>query len=224
VALPLRSTPVTGASSLLRTGPPARPQRYSMPHSFCCPARSLSHPHTSRGRSIGTRLPAFHTEAADQAHATCMPDTTWPINGHPPGSSRSRLVTPVSMSLRSSRHVNSGRLPGPHLTPSPDAFSLNAQHNSLQLMHHEGDLTPPPQGDAEGPTILHLLCSTTSRSHSYLRNPSPRSRRNQTAIMNGWLLRTAHGRHRQHPGQHPRTQGDLGVALGCHACTASTSW
>ena len=39
---PLRSTPITGASPLLRAGPPACPHRYSTPHSFCCSTRSLS--------------------------------------------------------------------------------------------------------------------------------------------------------------------------------------
>src|SRR5262245_14736142 len=58
---PLHSTPITGASALLRAGPPAR------------------------RRSWPTRLPKFHARAADQAHAASMPDTTWPVLGHPPG-------------------------------------------------------------------------------------------------------------------------------------------
>src|SRR5207344_1069319 len=48
---PLHSTPITGASSLLRAGPPARPHRYSTPHSFRCLAHSLSHPPPLRGAS-----------------------------------------------------------------------------------------------------------------------------------------------------------------------------
>jgi transposase len=44
---------------------------------------------------IGTRLPTFHVEAADQAHVASMPDTTWPVNGHPPDSSRRHNATPV---------------------------------------------------------------------------------------------------------------------------------
>src|SRR5664279_6069533 len=33
-----------------------------------------------------------------RAHVASMPDTTWPINGHPPGSSRDRVQTPVLVS------------------------------------------------------------------------------------------------------------------------------
>jgi hypothetical protein len=36
-----------------------------------------------------SRLPTFRAEAADRARAAYTPDTTWPINGHSPGSSRS---------------------------------------------------------------------------------------------------------------------------------------
>ncbi len=37
---------------------------------------------------IGTRFPTFRTRAADQARAASAPGTTWPVTGHPPGSSR----------------------------------------------------------------------------------------------------------------------------------------
>ncbi len=51
--------------------------------------RSPSH-HPKTGRGIGTRLPKFHVRAAEQDHATSVPDTAWPINGTParlvPGS------------------------------------------------------------------------------------------------------------------------------------------
>src|SRR5664280_3639761 len=60
---PLRSTPITGASSLLRAGPPARPHRYSTPHSFCCSTRSLSPPATFPGH----RQPYRHTPS----HVPC---------------------------------------------------------------------------------------------------------------------------------------------------------
>src|SRR5664280_1535451 len=97
---PLRSTPITGASSLLRAGPPARPHRYSTPHSFCCSTRSLSHqrPSQATGSHIGTRLPTFPVVAADQARAVFTPDTTWPVNGFPPDSSRRYTQTSVLMS------------------------------------------------------------------------------------------------------------------------------
>jgi hypothetical protein len=67
-------------------------------------------PRRSARRGIGTRLPMFRAAAADQAHAASMPDTAWPVNGHPPGSSRSRIDAPVSMSFPKSRHLISGSL------------------------------------------------------------------------------------------------------------------
>src|ERR1019366_9098853 len=48
--------------------------------------------------SVRTRLLLFRAEAADRARVACMPDTTWPVSGYPPGSSRGRRNTPVSMS------------------------------------------------------------------------------------------------------------------------------
>jgi hypothetical protein len=38
----------------------------------------------------------FHAKAVDQAHVASVPDTTWPINGHPPGSSRTHAIAPVT--------------------------------------------------------------------------------------------------------------------------------
>src|SRR5216683_1651173 len=121
---PLRSTPVTGASSLLRDGPPADAATVLSPPGFCrsdapsCPARNWP-------GSVRTRLPTFPAKAAAEVHAASMPDTAWPVHGLPPGLSRVHSTNPVLMSLRYSRHVNSGRLPRPHLTRSCRAFSTS---------------------------------------------------------------------------------------------------
>jgi len=56
------------------------------------------------------RLLLFRTDAADRARVACMPDTAWPIHGHPPGSSRDLMHIPVSMSSYIFRHVNSDSL------------------------------------------------------------------------------------------------------------------
>ena len=39
----------------------------------------------------------FRARAADQAHVASMPGTTWPVSGHPPGSSRGYPPAPVLM-------------------------------------------------------------------------------------------------------------------------------
>src|ERR1022692_4781101 len=103
------STPITGASPLLRAGPPARAATVLSASSFRCAARSLSPPAHAGGR-IGTRLPKFRAEAADRARAAFMPGTTWPVNGYPPGSSRGYWDAPVPMPSLWSRHVSSGSL------------------------------------------------------------------------------------------------------------------
>ena len=93
---PLRSTPITGASPLLRAGPPARPATVLSASRFLpLGALPLATPASGR-RSIGTRLLTFRAKAADQAHVASMPGTAWPVSGHPPGSSRDRKNTPVS--------------------------------------------------------------------------------------------------------------------------------
>ena len=82
---------------------------------------------------IHARLPTFPTKAADEVHATSVPDTAWPIHGHPPDSSRI-LNNLVLMSSLYSRHVNSGHLPRPHLT----------HHVRLFHIAHDDGLQPTP--------------------------------------------------------------------------------
>src|SRR5215470_2034805 len=125
---PLGSAPITGASSLLRASPPARPATVLSP-SRIRPVGSLplAAPQDS---DIRARLLTFRVKAADRAHVASMPDTAWPVNGHPPDSSRSSRYAPVSMSAAfvTTRHqrFTCVRLPGPHLMPftAPSPTSL----------------------------------------------------------------------------------------------------
>src|SRR5665811_1587075 len=72
---PLRSTPITGASSLLRTGPPARPASVLNTSQFLLlSALPLTTPNPAGG-GIGTCLPTFHAAAADQDRVAFMPDS-----------------------------------------------------------------------------------------------------------------------------------------------------
>src|SRR5258708_12423280 len=61
---PLRSTPITGASPLLRAGPPAGATTVLSASSFSCPPHSLSHPATA-SRSIHTRPPPLPPHPPD---------------------------------------------------------------------------------------------------------------------------------------------------------------
>jgi hypothetical protein len=114
------SAPITGASPLLQAGPPARAASVLSTSRFqplrCAPPHQATRARAGDG-SIGTRLPTFRTQAADQAHATSTPGTTWPVSGHPPGPSRDRIDTPVSMPFPKSRRVSSGSLAFVFLVP-----------------------------------------------------------------------------------------------------------
>src|SRR5664280_2215593 len=95
---PLRFTPTAtaGTSPLLRASPPAHPHRYSIP--------PLSDVRDSPSRRPGGAAVSGHAFSRSiraqpgRAHVASMPDTTWPIDGHPPGSSRDRVQTPVLVS------------------------------------------------------------------------------------------------------------------------------
>ena len=115
----LRSTPITGVSSLLRAGPPARPASVlsrRLRESLDRRRFSLSPPR--RTDCIRTHFLLFHTEAADQARVVCMPDTAWPVGGHPPDSSQDRFYAPVLMSSFCFRHVSNDSLALAFLIPT----------------------------------------------------------------------------------------------------------
>src|SRR4051812_39934761 len=79
---PLRSVPITGTSPLLRAGPPA-PTATGAELLL-----TATDTHVSGGDCFGARLLPFRSGAAGQVHVASMPDTAWPIGGHPPGLSR----------------------------------------------------------------------------------------------------------------------------------------
>jgi hypothetical protein len=143
---PLPSTPITRASSLLRAGPPAGPATVLTP--ALRTGYSLSPPETRAG-SVESGLLPFHAEAADRARVASMPDTAWPVNGHPPDSSRDHLDTPVSMSPASfstrQQRIACARLPDPHLTHHLRLFHI-AHHDRVAAPAACGGLKPPPAG------------------------------------------------------------------------------
>src|SRR5665811_1984248 len=116
---PLRSTPITGASSLLRTGPPARPASVLNTSQFLLlSALPLTTPNPAGG-GIGTCLPTFHAAAADQDRVAFMPDTAWPVNGHPPDSSQGPNQRPgFDVTYSVFRHFSSDSLAFAFLIPT----------------------------------------------------------------------------------------------------------
>jgi hypothetical protein len=152
---PLRSTPITGASPLLRAGPPAR---HGEP---------------------AARLPMFHAGAADQAHAASVPGTTWPVIGLPPGPApAARSMATVSMPP-CERHDTSTavRVHSSSWSP-PDTSPVPFPHRSPRRSSANaacGGLEPPPEGRlrrANRPSSLaqHRLPVVSLPAHQGLRS------------------------------------------------------
>ncbi len=172
------------ASSLLRAGPPARHESVLDASQFLLlDALPLApDPTPGIGHSIGPRLPAFRAEAMDQAHAASMPDTDWPISGHPPASSRDCIEPPVSMSLPTSRHFISGSLAFVFLIPTPDgshaAFSSTLTTTVFSQCSSRWFDASPHRATPEVPA-LHLPHSVHSQRGQLLHvDSSQRARRN----------------------------------------------
>src|SRR6516165_5863109 len=99
---PLRSSPITGPSTLLRVAPPL------------CPASVLS---SSRGPpawtsplASGRQVPTFRARARCRVTPPCMPDVIRTAIRPPPDFSRANDILPVSTSSIRSRHFLSGSL------------------------------------------------------------------------------------------------------------------
>ena len=111
-ARPLRSTPITEPSPLLRAGPPLCPASVLCPSRFPplgvlpLAGRVADHAHLNGRIGIGTTGSPVPCQRLRRAHATYTPDTARPTRRPPPGSghatagapsSRGYLTTPVSM-------------------------------------------------------------------------------------------------------------------------------
>ena len=120
-------------------------QRYSIPHGFVRLGHSLSPPIPGVTVS-GHTLSRSTRKQPDRTHVACMPDTIWPINGHPPDFIPRQMRSPgFDVTHAVFDTSNSDRLPDPHLTHhvrlfphrSPRQASTNAA---------VGGLEPPPAG------------------------------------------------------------------------------
>src|SRR6201984_633005 len=76
---PLRSSPITGPSTLLRAAPPLRPASVLSP-SRLEPLAAFSFPSTT-GRGTGAHVPY---ESLVELRAAYMPDAARAVSGHPP--------------------------------------------------------------------------------------------------------------------------------------------
>ncbi len=109
----LRSSPITGPSSLLRSSPPLTGA------SVLSASRDLRLCLFPWHRRPGSQVPH---KSPDESHASCTPDTAWPISRLPPHSSRSTEETPVLMSSNPlamlQQRFACARLSHPYMTQS----------------------------------------------------------------------------------------------------------
>ena len=172
---PLRSPPITGASALLRAGPPACPHRYSTPHSFCCSTHSLSPPVTFPG----LRSPYRHTPS----HVPCSsrrPGSRRLHTGHHLASKRApaRLfpkfyIYPgfdvVSCFSMLHQRIAFARLPDPRLTAFTPPFPQSLTTTVFSLCSMRRLDVSPRRATPEGPQNLHLLHSIAPSGSTYTR-------------------------------------------------------
>ena len=120
---PLRSSPITGPSTLLRDDPPP------------CPAsvrsRLWGH-HLRLSLSIGTTGSHVPRKSPDQVHAISMPDAAQTINRLPLGLScrppSTRSFDPISDISTPHQWFACAHLLDPYLTQSLPCLFLNAHH------------------------------------------------------------------------------------------------
>ena len=143
-------------------------RRYSIPCGFSRLGRSLSLTF-NKVNCVKARLLPFHAKAADQARVVYMPDTTWPISGHPPDSSRNTPHAPVSMSpvfvTTLHQRFACARLPDPYLTHTY-AFSSSLTTTVFNQRSMRRFDASPRRATPKGHN-LHLSRSTTSRNSAY---------------------------------------------------------
>jgi hypothetical protein len=177
---PLRSTPITGASPLLRAGPPARAATVLTTSGFSRSVCSLS-PTTHHGvvDSVDTRLPHV-------PHSSRRPDSRHLHAGHRLANNSGTRQTHPGIALRPRFRCHFLNLDASAVVHSrsssrspPDdshaAFSSTLTTTVFSQRSSRWFDAIPRKDDAEGPHNLHLLCSKHFQTvASYMTAPSMR--------------------------------------------------
>src|SRR4051812_37315247 len=159
---PLRSAPITGASPLLRAGPPARTATGAeLRIAFAGHARDRrrlcrcapSPVPFGRGRSGSRRLHAGHRLANTRAPARLIPGAN---------SKTPVLMSSVFVSTRQQRFA-CARLPDPYLTPHGRLF-LDRSPQQSSANAARGGLKPPPVGRLRRACLHHPNSTNYSAS------------------------------------------------------------
>lgn len=170
---PLRSTPIAGASSLLRASPPAHPTSVLNPSRFP-PVESLppailagrryrgtpSPVPRESSRSDSRRLHAGHHLANKRAPARLIPE---PLIRS--GFDANRVCFDTS----SANHLRSSFRSPPDASSAPFPTRSRPRSSAKAAV---GGLKPSPAGRLRRATLLHLSRSTASRASTYIKPPS----------------------------------------------------
>jgi hypothetical protein len=148
---PLGSTPTAPSRGFTATT--SRSAGASRDSTHCLAVQPLGRLPLAANGSVGTRLPTFRTEAADRTHVAYMPDTTWPVSGPPPGSSRAFLLRPgfdaIYLSYDTSTAIPENEDCAPSFRSPPDASRAPFPHRSPRRSSANaacGGLKPPTAG------------------------------------------------------------------------------
>src|SRR6266511_6238596 len=181
---PLRSTPITGASPLLRVGPPAGQATVLNASRICRLTRSLS---PTLAGCVKACLPKFRVKAAAGTRDAYTPDAAWPVTGtfqtHPGITETPRFRRLLRFFRRFRQHSPS---PAP-----PDAVTprLFPQRSPPGHIYYPRSLrrfrTTTRTAILKGQTFISHTAplqgvTTYSPKHS---NPSPRSWHNPVASL-----------------------------------------
>jgi hypothetical protein len=175
IARPLRSTPITGTSALLRAGPPTLLATVLNFSRFIRLKRSLSPPTGQQCRVVSSHVPrkssrldSRHLHAGHRLASKRVFRQTSP---------REQMISPVLMSLVSITTLRQWftlvRLSNPYLTPLGRLFHI-AHHGRVTTPAACGGLKPPPVGRLRR-AFLHLSRSIAFQNSAYILNSFRRS-------------------------------------------------
>ncbi len=165
---PLRSTPITGASPLLRVGPPAGQATVLNASRICRLTRSLS---PTLAGCVKACLPKFRVKAAAGTRDAYTPDAAWPVSppGHiyyPRSLRRFRTTTRTAI-LKGQTFIS-------HTAPLQGVTTYSPKHSnpSPRSWHNPVASLPPSASEAVGAAVAQN--ATTQPTHR--RHPNRRSR------------------------------------------------
>jgi len=173
---PLRSSPITRPSPLLRGGPPPCRASVLSPSQISCLGFSLPPASVNTPASaITARGSHVSCQRLNRARATSVPGNRQGSKQVSPGSSRGNNWTPVTIAAATlttfQQWFTRVRLPGPHLTHHVRLFR-GAHHPGSFTGATHGGLQPPPAGRLRRACLHHQHNTATISTIFYIATSS----------------------------------------------------